>query len=591
MIKDFLALQKSFSARIIFLLIVTMVVMAVLFDLVLISMLNKAYRSTHDDHGASLIRLLAHSVRLPVYTENEEELSGPVNGLLLQEDVVEVVVCNKEGRVLLQKTKSSIEKPFIDVETEKIKAVLDQLAKSGNLSMETSEGFIYLGQVFFIGDGAAEENWYFEETASTSSEKEIVGYVAVTLSKEMFSQGIRHILIQTGISVLIFLVIGVFMTVFIIRKVTQPLRELVLNVRKGKEDIYDPGDLSVLSKTYANLVEDLESSFQTIHELNEKLEEKVEDRTLQLTNANEELFKRQRKLESSNARLVTALRGLKETQEQLVQKEKLAAMGQLVAGVAHEINNTVNFISGALPSLNRSLEEIKEVLAEYDELEQAQESGKLDDKFIKVRELKEELSYEELFGTIDQLMANIDEGTRRTTRIIRDLKTFPREDTGDFISADLHAVIDSTIHYLDTNLLSRVTLKQVYGELPSVSCLPGNLSQVFLNIMHNGLQAMEGEGVLTIRTERRNDCVHLFFTDTGCGISKEDLPKIFEPFFTNKEVGEGSGLGLGISYTIIKQHGGEIGVQSERGRGTTFEIILPIAPEGIDRKQDEFEAL
>ncbi len=453
--------------------------------------------------------------------------------------------------------------------------------------METEKSFIYWGQVYFDVAQDVEEAWYFDE-ATGRSEKEVVGYVAVVLSKKMFSQGIRNILIQTGISMLLFLVIGIFMTFFIIRKVTHPLRELVLAIRKGKEDIENPGDLSDLSKTYTSLVKDLERSFQTIHELNEKLEEKVQDRTLQLTNANEELFRRQRKLENNNARLVKALRRLKETQEQLIQKEKLAAMGQLVAGVAHEINNTVNFISGALPSLNRSLEEVKEVLAEYDELEQAKEAGALDDKFNIVKELKEKLSYGELFGTIDQLMENIDEGTRRTTRIIRDLKTYSREDTEKFVPADLHAVVDSTIHYIEKSILEHITIERDYGVLPPVSCLPGSLSQVFLNIMNNGIQAMEGSGKLTFRTEHRGECVHLFLSDTGCGISKQDLPKIFDPFFTNKEVGQGTGLGLGISYTIIKQHGGEIGVRSEIGRRTTFEIILPIRQEQIiEIKNDE----
>ncbi len=578
MINRFYSLRNSFSAKIILILIVIMVVMAGLFDIILISVQKKTYQSSLDAQGTTLVRMLAHTIRLAVFAENEKELLAPVEGLLLQDNVVEVVIWNKEGMVLLQKTKHPKGRLHINAKSEDIQAVLRDIDKSGQPKRDAEDNFIYWAQVFFNVSSDVEEDWYFDEENSVSN-KEIVGYATVILSKEYFKTGVRNILIQTGVSVLVFLCIGILITFFIIRKMTEPLRHLMLVVRKNKDNSEPPDDLTVLSDTYDSMIADLEKSFATINELNEGLEEKVNHRTVLLTMANEELSKRQKKLEGSNTNLTEALQQLRDTQEQLIQKEKLAAMGQLVAGVAHEINNTVNFISGALPSLHRSLDEVKIVLNKYEEIEKIHESEPSGVKYNDIKVIKEKLVYDELFSTIDQLMDNIDEGTSRTTRIIRDLKTFSREDAETFVPLDLNAVLDSTISFIDKQLLAYIIIQRDYDSIPLVHCLPGRISQVFLNILHNGIQAMEDSGgQLTIKTEHRGEHVHIFFSDTGCGISPDDMPKIFDPFFTNKEVGKGTGLGLGISYTIIRQHGGVIKAQSEVGRGAEFEVILPIEP-------------
>ena len=580
----FLVLPKSLSAKIFFLLIVTMVCMTALFNIVLISIQQKAYKTSYDAHGATLIRLLAHSIRVAVFTENTDEMRAPVFGLLLQDDVFEVVIWNEDWEVLLQKTKDPTRRLRIIGKPMEMPTVLSQHDKSGLQGMETEDSFILWGQIFLNVTPSLEENWYFDEENNDSA-KEVVGYAAVVFSKEFFKEGARNILVQTGVSALIFLLVSILTTFLVIQKVTEPLQKLVLTIRKREGRTKQPSDLKVLTETYASMVDDLERSFRTISELNEKLEEKVKHRTLQLTKANDELYQRQKKLKNSNTHLVEALRRLKETQEQLIQKEKLAAMGQLVAGVAHELNNTVNFISGALPSLHRSLDDMKEVLTGYEEVEKARGSNVLNEKFEEVRAVKEKHSYEDLFLIIDQLMENIEEGTTRTTRIVRDLKIFSREDVEKALPLDVHTVIDSTINYVDKQLLKNITILRDYDVLPLVHCLPGRMGQVFLNIMNNGIQAMDGTGQLTIKTEHRNEHVHITFSDTGCGIHAHDMPKIFDPFFTNKEVGKGTGLGLGISYSIIRQHGGDIKVQSVVGTGSVFEIILPVNP--IEVSQDK----
>lgn len=573
---------KSFSTKIFFLLIIALVCLAMLFNIALISIQKKTYKTSYDAHGATLIRLLAHSIGLAIYTEDKDEMRAPVRGMLQQDDVVEVVIWSANGELLQQKTKDPGQKKRIIAEPMKIPEVLRRDNTIEHKSTETADSFILWGKILFNATSIQQEDWYFDGETN-DSDKEVIGYAAVVLSKEFFEKGVRNILFQTGFSVLIFLFASTFATFLIIRKVTEPLRNLILTIRKREEKTEHPSDLKVLTDTYASMVDDLERSFQTISELNEGLEEKVKIRTFQLTKANTALSQRQEELKTSNAQLTDALNQLKETHEQLIQKEKLAAIGQLVAGVAHELNNTVNFISGALPSLHRSLDEMRKVLAGYEAVEEARGSNLLDEKFENIKKIKEELAYDELLLTIDQLMENIDEGTTRTTRIVHDLKIFSREDAEKVVPIDLHTIIDSTLNYIDKQSLQGITIDRIYKALPLVHCLPGRIGQVCLNIMNNSIHAMSETGRLTITTEQRKEYVHIMFSDTGCGIHADDRANIFDPFFTTKEVGLGTGLGLSISYSIIKQHGGDIKVQSNVGEGSTFEIILPIQPKKLSQ--------
>lgn len=565
MIKPFLSSRKSFATKLVTLLIVTMICLSALFDWQLINIHKKNYRESYGTHGLSLVRMLAHSIRLAVFFENEEEITVPVQGLMLQEDVIEVVVWGKGGQVLLQKTKDPSGRLRIKAKSEETEAVMAELDKNQHLTQETTKSFLHWYQISLVTPSSIEANWYTvgEEPEDT---KEVVGYVAVAMSKEFFEQEVQPILLQTGVSVLIFLFIGILATFFIIRHATSPLRDLMLLIRKSSGVTVSTDDLTIITESYGSMIEDLEKSFVTITELNDALEAKVEKRTLLLTKANEKLSLGQKELQESNVLLTATLSQLRDTQDQLVQKEKLAAIGQIVAGVAHEINNSTNFISAAVPSLYRYLADVKEIFTGYEKLKKTRDT----------KEVKEELEFHELFGFIDQLMKNIEEGTRRTTRIVMDLRTFSRQDAETFTLSDLHAVIDSMINYLDKNLVEHIEIIRNYGSIPHVFCLPGRISQVFLNIMQNALQAMNGEGQLIIKTYYEKKHIHIIFTDTGCGIACNDIAKIFDPFFTTKEVGKGTGLGLGISHSIIRQHRGIIKVHSNEGKGSVFEVVLPV---------------
>lgn len=565
MIKPFMSSRKSFATKLITLLIVTMICLSALFDWQLINIHKKNYRESYGTHGLSLVRMLAHSIRLAVFFENEEEITVPVQGLMLQEDVIEIVVWGKGGQVLLQKTKDPSGRLRIKAKSEETEAVIAELDKNQHLTQETTKSFLHWYQISLVTPSSIEANWYTvgEEPEDT---KEVVGYVAVAMSKEFFEQEVQSILLQTGVSVLIFLIIGILATFFIIRHATSPLRDLMLLIRKSSGVTVSTDDLTMITESYGSMIEDLEKSFITITELNNALEAKVEKRTLLLTKANEKLSWGQKKLQESNVLLTATLSQLRDTQDQLIQKEKLAAIGQIVAGVAHEINNSTNFISAAVPSLYRYLADVKEIFTGYEKLKKTRDT----------KEVKEELEFHELFGFIDQLMKNIEEGTRRTTRIVMDLRTFSRQDAETFTLSDLHVVIDSMINYLDKNLVEHIEIIRNYGSIPHVFCLPGRISQVFLNIMQNALQAMNGEGQLTIKTYYEKKHIHIIFTDTGCGIACNDMSKIFDPFFTTKEVGKGTGLGLGISHNIIRQHRGIIKVHSNEGKGSVFEVVLPV---------------
>ncbi|MFC2123545.1 two-component regulator propeller domain-containing protein [Bacteroidota bacterium] len=289
------------------------------------------------------------------------------------------------------------------------------------------------------------------------------------------------------------------------------------------------------------------------------LENKVRERT-------EEVMKQKDELEK-------ALENLKSTQSQLIQAEKMASLGQLTAGVAHEINNPINFVSGNISPLQRDVEDLLEVIRTYENIV---EEGGLKDKFLNVDKLKEELDYQFLVTEIKNLISGIQEGANRTTEIVKGLRNFSRVDEEELKYANLNQGLDSTLLILRNEIRHRVEVVKEFGEIPDILCYPGKLNQVFMNIVTNAIQAISENGIITIRTYKKTSDVYIEIEDNGIGISKENVSKIFEPFYTTKTVGEGTGLGLSISYGIVKDHNGSIRVKSELGKGTTFIIKLPV---------------
>jgi signal transduction histidine kinase len=264
-------------------------------------------------------------------------------------------------------------------------------------------------------------------------------------------------------------------------------------------------------------------------------------------------------------------RKLEETRNQLLQSEKLASIGQLAAGVAHEINNPIGFVYSNLGSLEKYLQDLFGVLEAY---EQAQGDAA---KLAEVETLKQKIDLGYLKEDLPALMNESKDGITRVKKIVQDLKDFSHADTSDdWQWADLHKGLDSTLNIAWNEIKYKAEVKKEYGELPEIECYPSQLNQVFMNMLVNAAHAIEGRGTITLRTGKEADQVWVEIADTGKGIPAENLKRIFDPFFTTKPVGTGTGLGLSLSYSIVQKHHGHIDVSSEVGKGTTFRVWLPV---------------
>ncbi|MEM7352754.1 MAG: PAS domain S-box protein [Acidobacteriota bacterium] len=241
--------------------------------------------------------------------------------------------------------------------------------------------------------------------------------------------------------------------------------------------------------------------------------------------------------------------------QQVIHSEKMASLGQLVAGVAHEINNPVNFISSGLPSLRRSIDELTHMVSS--------DPGNPPIERLRLR--------------VDKLLQAIEDGSDRTAEIVKDLRMFSHLDEETAKIADLHQALDSTLGLLHNKTKDRIRILKTYGDVPPIECYIGQLNQVFMNLLVNAIQSIQGTGTIEIATTQpRKDRVRISIRDSGYGISVELQSKIFDPFFTTKPVGSGTGLGLSISHGIIAQHHGTIEVSSTPGEGSEFSILLPV---------------
>lgn len=271
--------------------------------------------------------------------------------------------------------------------------------------------------------------------------------------------------------------------------------------------------------------------------------------------------------------LTTAYDELKSTHMQLLQQEKMASIGQLAAGVAHEINNPMGFISSNLMSLGKYVDRLKA----YIETQSAALANAPAETVERLATEKKKLKIDYLLEDIPKLLTESTDGADRVRTIVQNLKSFSRVDESELKEANLIECLDSTVSIAWNELKYTCTVEKEYGDIPFIKCHPQQLNQVFLNLLVNGAHAIATQGIIRIRTWQEGDMVCVAISDTGSGIPEEIRTRIFEPFFTTKAVGKGTGLGLSISYDIVKKHGGTIDLQSALGEGTTFTVRLPIA--------------
>jgi two-component system NtrC family sensor kinase len=281
------------------------------------------------------------------------------------------------------------------------------------------------------------------------------------------------------------------------------------------------------------------------------------------------LAERQRELEATLTRLHNA-------QDQLLQSDKMASIGQLAAGVAHEINNPIGYIHSNLGTLAEYLDHLFRLNEAYESALREVRTER-PDRWNEIEELKQRIDYQFLVTDLPKLLSESREGIDRVRKIVADLRDFSRAGYSEkWTTADVHKGLDSTLNIVWNDLKYKCELLKHYTDLPQIECLPSQLNQVFLNILVNAGHSIVDRGTITIATGLEGDGIFVEISDTGKGIAQENLGRIFDPFFTTKPVGQGTGLGLSLSYGIVRKHGGRIEVRSQVGAGTTFRVLLPL---------------
>lgn len=377
---------------------------------------------------------------------------------------------------------------------------------------------------------------------------------------------VRRVLYMLVVMVAL-IVVAVLLAVRFERVISGPILDLAGVVRRiAAENTYSvrvqkTGDdeIGALYDGFNNMLQQLndreserDRAEAALRENERHLEELVRQRTSELTDANEQLT------QEIQERVQTE-RELKQIQGQLVQSAKMASLGMLVAGVAHEINTPVGAISSSYDTLVRAIERLKSMV-------DASESG----------ESEQHRKTARMFKVIEDANRVIASGTARVTDIVQRLRSFARLDEAEFETVDLHEGIEDTLLLVHHELKNKAVVERRYGDLPPISCNPRQLNQVYVNLLINAVQAIENKGTITITTFCEGDNVHVQISDTGMGIPEESLQKIFDPGYTTKGVGVGTGLGLSICYQILETHEGDILVDSEVGKGTTFTLVVPM---------------
>lgn len=286
--------------------------------------------------------------------------------------------------------------------------------------------------------------------------------------------------------------------------------------------------------------------------------------------------RKQKELIGSSLREKEALLvDLEKAQDQIIRSEKMASIGQLTAGIAHEINNPLNYVQNNVSALQLDLAEVKEFLEVL-----LSDHGDDMDKMTRINQLKEKVDLSTIYEEIPALLRGIKDGTDRTSKIVKSLRYLTYFDKDKKEVIDLHESVEAALNIILTSgEEGLVRVRRSYGQISSIRGYPGQISQLLLNILNNAIQAIENEGVITIVTEQLGNEVVLSVSDDGVGMSETVRKRIFEPFFTTKEVGKGTGMGLSISHAIIENHNAKVFVDSAEGRGTTFTIKFPVDAE------------
>lgn len=520
--------------RIFLMLACSMIFSAAVINFIFFKLQEQRLEAQVMQEGQSLAKLFASNVQLGVFARSQELLQLPVNSLLLYPNILAIAIYDNGGNLLVSREISRA-----SGRGEAHAATPVNVHGSISLSATAGSEIIFEEPVRIRVSATPEDNLFFEDTER--SESRDIGLVKIKLSARELITGRNDFIVQSVVGGLAFLAIILPLTFFIVRVSNRPLAHLLLRVKEQMgEQKSQAGDIALLDHTFSALLEELEQAFQTINSLRENLELQVEQRTAALA--------------SANSNLQNTIEELRAMQMQLVQSEKMGSLGLLATGLAHEINNALTLIRGSLFPLEKMTRQLVDTGRETEG-----DQGKAE-------------------HPLDELIKYINTGVQRITLLIKDLMTFARPGKGTRHLVDLHQELEMTLRLLNIEAKEQmdVEIRKEFSAIPHVSCRGSQISQVFLNILINALQAIKHKGYIRIVTAVDGDQVRISIEDSGCGIAPEVLPKIFDPFFTTKDVGSGTGLGLGICYAIIRDHGGEIRVTSQLGHGAKFSITLPI---------------
>ncbi|WP_319405329.1 response regulator [uncultured Desulfosarcina sp.] len=347
--------------------------------------------------------------------------------------------------------------------------------------------------------------------------------------------------------------------------------------RFGKDD----GKETIKERTVVPVIDE-QGRVQTVTIVSRDITE-AHQRNEEIQGLNHKLKKISSELIRKNLKLESTLKNLERTQAQMVQSEKMASIGQLAAGVAHEINNPTGFVSSNLKTLGDYQKDMNRLIGDYQKL-RSELKGLPDgllpatvvDLIAQVDATEEDVDIAYIQEDVGDLIGDCREGTERIKRIVEDLKHFAHPGEDRMKETDINAGIESTLNVVNNELKYKATIVKELGDIPIIHGYPQQLNQVFMNILVNAAHAIEKSGEIKIVTASIDDKVEIRISDTGCGISEENITKIFDPFFTTKDVGKGTGLGMNIAYNIIAKHKGHIHVESKVGEGTTFIVQLPV---------------
>ncbi len=391
-----------------------------------------------------------------------------------------------------------------------------------------------------------------EGTLERELQSDEYNFVIGLIQSKNQSEGYSKMFENIKLFVIFFLFAGVIISAFISKMINKPLIDLVSGVQEFAKGNFNYRLKETGFEEIDNLVNAYNHMATQLFDLYESLEAKVEERTAELEKANQKL---------------------KETQTMMVHSEKMRSLGELVAGIAHEINNPINFIYGNIMILDNYQKDLITLIDKYTEAQNELNEAKQKE----INEFKQKIDMDFLKDDIGDLIKSCMEGVERTKNIILDLKNFSRMDEMVFSECNIPKEIDTTLNILNNKIKNRITVHKNYEEnLPKIEAYGGQINQVFMNILDNAQGAIKGTGDIYITAKKEGENIVVEFKDTGCGIAPENINKIFEPFYTTKPVGQGTGLGMSIAYRVIQAHNGKISVESEVGKGTKITLSLPI---------------